>query len=67
MTCDCQTSQNARRYDANRAVVSPLPRLVIATEKVKKKRLDLLTRVDLLGPRSLEYLFDQMTFLLTLY
>ena len=46
-----QRLENGRRTDANRAVVSPLPRLAIATEKAKKIG-STFTRVDLLGPRA---------------
>lgn len=42
--------ENGRWTGANRAVVSPLPRLAIATEK--QKIGSTFTRVDLLGPRA---------------
>lgn len=53
-TAIVQRLENGRRTDAIRAVVSPLPRLAIVTEKAnKKKRLDLLLPASIcwaLGP-----------------
>ena len=58
-TAIVQRLENGRRTDAIRAVVSPLPRLAIATEKATKRKIgSTFTRVDLLGPSGLEYLFD---------
>ena len=68
MTCKLSKGrENARLNDANRAVVSPLPRLVMATEKAKRKDWIYFYPRRSVGPSGLEYLFDLMTFLLILY